>query len=80
MSTVGNLTVPGICVGKLPGAYVGTLPTPRLDHQSLFYTMILEWGVTTPLFFLEGRRGLDHTWARSNFEGGGSRFLLQGGG
>ncbi len=21
-----------------------------------------------------------HTWARSNFEGGGSRFLLQGGG
>ncbi len=23
---------------------------------------------------------LRHTWARSNFEGGGSRFLLQGGG
>ncbi len=22
----------------------------------------------------------EHTWARSNFEGGGSRFLLQGGG
>ena len=22
----------------------------------------------------------EHTWERSNFEGGGSRFLLQGGG